>query len=508
LTTRTRFALATLAIAMAACTTVRNPVTGQRELTVMDEQSEVAEGTKAHAEILKEYTRLDNAALQTYVNDVGQKLAAQSHRANLKWTFTVLDSPEVNAFALPGGYVYITRGIMAYLDSEADLAGVIGHEIGHVTARHGAQRATSQARASAGVMAATVLGVLAEVAGVGGAAQVASQAAQGVAAGRIASYGREQELEADRLGAEYLAKTRYNPSNMVDVIQVLADQERFAADAAKAAGKAPPQGGGWLASHPANDLRLAQIRAKSGEWGPQFAATWADDGRARFLRAMEGVTFGDGREQGVVRGRNFFHEPLGIAMTAPEGWRIVNASDRLAIVNAAGDAAVVMRLVPDDLIKKTGTDHEAILRQGLGATQGRAERLTLGGGLNATSFSGQRRNQQGQTEPLEVTVVNGPGAASSSVYLLGRMAKDAAARSRVQGAVREIETSFRPLTTADRTAARPWRIRTTAMPAGGFAQLARSGPAGAGGEQQLRLLNGVYTAAKDPAAGTLVKVID
>lgn len=113
---------------------------------------------------------LADPRLQAYVDGVGQRLAAQSHRANLKWTFTVLDSPEVNAFALPGGYVYITRGILAYLDSEAELAGVVGHEIGHITAPHGAQRATRQQNAGLGVLAASVLGMVLESRGVGGAA--------------------------------------------------------------------------------------------------------------------------------------------------------------------------------------------------------------------------------------------------------------------------------------------------------------------------------------------------
>jgi predicted Zn-dependent protease len=215
------------ALWLAACASVTNPVTGERELTVMDEPTEIAEGAKAHQEVLKEYGTVKDAALQAYVDRVGQKLAAQSHRANLKWTFTVLDSPEVNAFALPGGYVYVTRGIMVYLDSEADLAGVLGHEIGHVTARHGAQRATSQARAGAAVAGATILGAVIEATtGIPGVARAAGGVAQAGAAGLIASYSRDQELQADQLGAQYLARTNVNPGNMVDVIQVLSDQER------------------------------------------------------------------------------------------------------------------------------------------------------------------------------------------------------------------------------------------------------------------------------------------
>ena len=258
-------ALLIAATLLAGCATVVNPVTGQEERTVMTEAAEIAEGRKAHAQVLKEYGVYGDAKLQAYVDELGQRLAAQSHRAGLKWTFTVLDSPEINAFALPGGYVYVTRGIMAYLESEADLAGVIGHEIGHVTARHGAQRATRQQTAGLGVLAATLLGA---ALGVGDAA---SQLSQGVAAGYVASYSREQELQADQLGAEYLVRNRFNPQNMVDVITVLKNQERFAADQARAEGRAPRQGGDWLASHPSNDQRLQEITRIAARYEGQAA---------------------------------------------------------------------------------------------------------------------------------------------------------------------------------------------------------------------------------------------
>ena len=182
-------------------TAVVNPVTGETERSALDEAAEIEVGRQAHQQVLAEQGRYPDSAVQAYVNGVGQKLAAQSHRAQLKWTFTVLDSPEVNAFALPGGYVYVTRGILAYLESEAELAGVIGHEIGHVTARHGAQRATRQQNAGIGVMAATVFGALLEGIGVPGATDLFGRASQGLAAGYVASYSREQELQADRLGA-------------------------------------------------------------------------------------------------------------------------------------------------------------------------------------------------------------------------------------------------------------------------------------------------------------------
>lgn len=145
------------------------------------------------------------------------------------------------------------------MDSEADLAGVMGHEIGHVTARHGSQRATREQKAGLGVLAASVLGVILESREVGGAGQAISQASQGVAAGFISSYSRDQELQADKLGAEYLARANYNPKNMVDVIHVLKNQEQFAQDSARAEGHAASPQPGWLASHPSNDQRLREI---------------------------------------------------------------------------------------------------------------------------------------------------------------------------------------------------------------------------------------------------------
>ncbi|HEY0821066.1 MAG TPA: M48 family metalloprotease [Rhizobacter sp.] len=481
---------------IAGCgTNVVNPVTGQTERSVMSEADEIAQGRKAHEEVLKEYGVYPDTRLQAYVNDIGQKLAAQSHRANLKWTFTVLDSPEINAFALPGGYVYVTRGIMAYLDSEAEVAGVIGHEIGHVTARHGAQRATRQQRAGIGVLAATVLGAVLEGAGVGGATDLASQVSQTAAAGYIASYSREQETQADQLGAEYLARNRYNPQNMVEVIRVLKNQESFAAEAAKAEGKPEPSASNWFASHPANDKRLADIKAFAARYSGQYG----DDARSRYLQAVDGMTFGDSREQGVVRGRNFYHEPLGIALTAPQGWKVQNSAEAIALVNGEGSAGLIVKLVPPN----AGSTHEEIIRNAIKPVDGRTERRSLNG-LSATHFVGTVRNSQGQPAQVRLTLVAGPG---NRQYLMQYAAKDAAALQRASGQMAEAENSFRPITAADRAAARPWEVKTVSFPRGGFAELAKSFPLPDLAESRLRLLNGAYGGSAEPKAGQTVKTV-
>lgn len=482
---------------LAACgTTVQNPVTGQQERTVMDEGQEIALGRKEHQAVLQQMPPYPDARVQAYVDTLGQKLARQSHRSHLQWSFTVLDSPDINAFALPGGFVYVTRGIMAYMESEADLAGVIGHEIGHVTARHGAQRATRQQDAGIGVLAATVLGAVLESQGVSGAGRVASEVSQVAAAGYVASYSRDQELQADQLGAEYLARNRYDPGNMVDVIGVLRNQEQFAADQARAQGRAAPGSGGWLASHPSNAQRLQSITALARSYqGP--AGGYVDDGRTRYLQLIDGLRFGESDAQGLVRGPHFYHRDLGLAITAPEQWTLLNQPERLVLVNGPRDAALVVTLVP----KQAGREHAEIIRNLLKPVRGRIEALRING-LPASHFVGERANAQGQREPVEATVVSGPG---DNRFLMVWSARDAAARARARSAMQQARDSFRAMTAADRAQARPWVVRIVPFPRGGFAELARRSPLESA-EQQLRLINGFYGGGA-PQAGQLVKVV-
>ncbi|MFO1190633.1 MAG: M48 family metalloprotease [Rhodoferax sp.] len=480
---------------LAACgSQVRNPVTGQQERSVMDPQAEIALGRREHAAILKDTPAYANDRVQAYVNALGQRLARLSHRSDLEWHFTVLDSPEINAFALPGGYVYVTRGIMAYLDSEAELAGVMGHEIGHVTARHGAQRATRQQDAGLGVLAASVLGAVLDSRGLSGAGRAVAEVSQVAAAGYVASYGREQELQADGLGAEYLSRSQYDPQTMVRVIGVLKSQEQFAADQARAQGRPVPAPNNWLASHPSNDQRLQAITRLAA----QYRSQGGDPGRERYLDVLDGLHFGERASQGLTRGRHFLHAALDLALTAPPQWAIQNLADRVLLVNPARDAALVVRLVPPQL----GLDHDTILRQGFQPQSGRVERKTLNG-QSATQFTGVRLNAQGQPEPLVATIVSG---AANRRFALVWSARDGAALQRARAQLQQAQDTFRPMSAADRELARPWVLRTTALPAGGWAPLAGRSPLEAA-EAQLRLINGVYGGG-ELRPGQRVKVVE
>ena len=255
----------------------QNPVTGDKDFVLMSEQQEIQMGAQAHLDVLREVAALDNPGLQAYVNEVGQRLAKQSHRPDLQWHFTVVDSPDVNAFALPGGYVYITRGIMAYLNSEAELAGVLGHEIGHVTARHGVRQQSTATATGLGAVLGSIL-----VPGLGN--QAGATLLQTLAQSWTTGYGREHELESDRLGAQYLAKSGYNPQAMIEVIGVLKNQEVFAAEQARRDGKKPSTYHGTFDTHPGNDARLKQVVSEANKYtvaNPRVA-------RSAYLHKMAG----------------------------------------------------------------------------------------------------------------------------------------------------------------------------------------------------------------------------
>ena len=252
-------------LSLSACSV--NPVSGKKEFSLISKEQEVTMGLQAHKDIIKKTPAYNSPHLQSYVNNIGQQLASKSHRNNIRYTFTVLDDPSVNAFALPGGYVYITTGLMAYLNSEGEMAGVLGHEIGHVTARHGVQQA------SAGMAASVLIDLIAKKTG---GASTLNQLGSAILSG----YGRKHELQADRLGAEYLARVGYSPKNMIDVISVLKAQEQFAGRSSSYHGV--------FATHPSNDQRLQEVVGAAKNI-PTAGSRPAN--RNTYLKAINGLKF-------------------------------------------------------------------------------------------------------------------------------------------------------------------------------------------------------------------------
>lgn len=467
------------ALSLTHC--AQNPVTGDKNFVLMSEAQEILMGAQAHQDVLKAYAALDNPGLQAYVNEVGQQLARQSHRPDLKWHFTVVDSPDVNAFALPGGYVYITRGIMAYLNSEAELAGVVAHEIGHVTARHGVRQQSAQTAAGLGAALGSIL-----VPGLNN--QTGATLLQTLAQSWTAGYGREHELESDRLGAQYLAKSGYSPQAMIEVIGVLKNQELYAAEQARRDGKKPATYHGTFDSHPSNDARLKQVVGEAGK----YSVAHPREGRSEFLQHMAGVYFGDSPDQGAIRDNALLHEKLGLAIQFPRGWKVQNRPDRVVATSPQDDALIELLQGPQ------GNQPLETLQKGLTLDAGARYDSGSLSGFPAAFAAGA---QQGRPVVAAAVVFNG------SQYLIAGMTKDKATYNRERNALRGTINSFHALTPAEKQAARPYVLQViAAQPGTTMARLAQRSPLGADAETQLRLMNDLYPSG-EPRPGQLLKIV-
>ncbi len=319
-------ALVPAAAWLAACAT--NPVSGSSEFTLMSEAQEIKLGQQLDAEVRREMRVYDDLELQRYVEQIGQRLAAVSHRPHLPWHFTIVDPPAVNAFALPGGYIYLTRGILPFLDSEAELAGVLGHEIGHVTARHAARQYTKQTAASLGLAVLSIF-----------VPQTRPyQDLAGTAFGLLfLKHSRDDELQADRLGAEYTVKGGWDPAGVSGVLTTLSRL-----DEAASSRRGVP---GWLSTHPDPADRVAKIQPVVQQTMAAVGGQELRVAREAFLERLEGLVFGDRPEEGVLRGDTFWHSALRFRVDCPPGWEVTNTAEQVVAQQPGREVYLVLQLI-------------------------------------------------------------------------------------------------------------------------------------------------------------------
>ncbi|WJW75693.1 M48 family metalloprotease [Thiohalobacter sp. IOR34] len=474
---------ALLLLGLGGCAT--NPVTGKADFVLMSEDQEIALGRRLHPQVLKEIPAYDDPQLAAYVQGIGERLASHSHRPGLIYRFTVLDSPDVNAFALPGGYIYIHRGLIAYLNSEAELAAVLAHEIGHVTARH-AVRQQSMATAT-GVLGAVIAGR----SGLPAAGDLANLAGTALVRG----YGREHELESDRLGAEYLARSGYDPSAMLDVIRVLKAQETFERRLAKEEGREPRSYHGLFATHPDNDRRLQTVIAAAG----RLTANGGRRERQTFLHAIDGLVFGDSEREGIRRGNHFYHRALDLALEFPAGWTLHNQPDRLLAIPPARDGFIQFSMT--DLNRRLTPREFLIRRLGL-------KRLSHGEAIEHLGLPGYTAIAETDTAkgrlPLRYLVLF---RGDKALLFIGG-ADPGGDPYRYDARVLATARRFHPLSEAEQPLARALRIRLIrAEENTRFAELARDSAIPNHPEERLRLLNGLYPDG-EPRPGQWLKVVE
>lgn len=473
----------TLPILLITCFTLtftgcaRNPVSGQQDFVMMSESQEISLGRNADVDVRKQYKVYDNPALQNYVNRVGQAVAKNSHRPNLNYHFTVLDSPEINAFALPGGYIYITRGIMAYLNSEAELAAVLGHEVGHVTARHGVRQQSASQATGIGISLASIF-----VPGL--STQAGSDIANLLSGALLSGYGRDHELEADRLGAQYLARTSYDPQAMIRVVGVLKNQELFDAELAKQEGREPRRYHGTFATHPDNDTRFRQVVGEASHLKVDNPL----EGKPEYQRQTAGLAFNDSVDEGVVRGSRFTHRDLGIALDFPPQWNIKNSPSQLIAINPTNDAALELKVDG----KPSGTPPEYARR--LSGSSATIESLTIERSSAAIA----------STSKVELGVIYLDGKA----FLLQGTAKSEPVLAAHRALMKASMRSFHALTPEERKAIKPLNIKLVSAKTGdSYAKFALTSPLGKNAEKYLRLINAQYPQG-EPVLGQTIKIIE
>lgn len=353
-------------------TCATNPATGRRELSLVSESQEIAIGQQGERETLQSMQLVPDSALQQYVRSVAQRMAASSERPALPWSFHVLDDAAVNAFAYPGGPIFITRGILTHMTSEAELAGVLGHEIGHVTARHTAQMISRAQLAQIGLVAGSILSET--------VAQFAGVASQGLGL-LFMKFGRDAEYQADELGFRYMTKDGYDPREMSSMFTMLTRQSAMGG-----AGRLPE----WQSTHPDPENRVARndqrVAALTGAVPAQMKRN-----EEAFLRRLDGLVFGENPREGFFTGTTFNHPDLRFRFVFPDGWKTQNQPTAVVGMSAAQDAIVQLSFAK-------GTPSEA-LRTFLGQqgiTAGRTSTNPVNGLTAATGeFSAQ--TQQGGT---------------------------------------------------------------------------------------------------------------
>lgn len=431
-------------LSVTACAV--NPATGERELSLVSESQEIQMGQEADPQISAQLGLVDDPGLQAYVSDLGLRLAAVSERPDLPWSFKVVDDPVVNAFALPGGFIYVTRGILARFDSEAELAGVLGHEIGHVTARHSVSQISRQQLQQIGLGVGMVLSE--DVRNVSGLLSAGLQLMN-------LRYSRGDETQSDELGLRYISRLGYDPEAMIGVFEMLAEA------GGGAEGRIPE----WQLTHPYPENRAENIRQRIAEAGLAGGGTVA---RTTYLDRIDGMVYGDDPRQGYFKDTRFVHPELAFEVTFPAGWRTINQRSVVAAIDPEQQAVVTLEVAED------GTDPAAALRTFLaqdGITGGTPREETVGGipraraGFEATTEDGTVRG--------EVAFMQHDG----TLYRMLGYAAGASAWGAHGPRVASTISSFGALTDAAILAVEPWTMDIRTLPgATSLATYAASNP--------------------------------
>lgn len=468
--------LAVLFAFMAGCAT--NPATGERQISLVSSGQELEMGRQADPAIIAEYGLYQDRDLASYVDSIGQSLGRNSHLPNLRWHFRLLDSPVVNAFALPGGYIYVTRGIVAHLNSEAQLAGVLGHEIGHVTARHSAQQVTNQQLAQVGLIASMIA--------FKGAREYGGLAAQGLGL-LFLKYSRDHENQADELGVQYSVKSRYDPRQIPPTYDIL---KRIG----ERSGSSLPT---FLSTHPDpgnREVRTRELAEASISGTGANLVVRTNEYRNR----IDGIVYGDDPRQGYFENDRFYHPELKIQLIFPSGWQTQNTPSAVFAQNE--QLAAVMRMTMGSSTNRSLTPSEYVdslrARGEIVSASGRSEQFR---DFPAWTGTVVIQTQEGQANVVAGFVRIAPG---QFLELIGQ-SRGGAANDAIMSSIRSVAA----LTDQDKLNVTPDRVVVKRAPrTGAFSELWAQMGSMAIGVEEGAILNGIR-ASTTIQSGTPIKTV-
>ena len=438
-------------------------------------------GSQPDPQVIAQFGLYNNPTLQRLIDEKGQQMNKISDRPG-QYGFTIVDSPMINAFATPQGHVYFTRGIMVHFNSEAQFAGVLGHELGHITARHGQKQQTRGTITQGAILLGSILSRR-----VASVAQPISQ----VAGIGLLKYGRDDERESDKLGVKYSTKIGYDASQMADFFQTL---ERNT--------QASGGGGGmptFLSSHPNSADRYRTVKGLAAQAKQNAGGTRLEVGRNSYLRMLEGVPYGEDPRQGFVEGGVFYHPDLKFRFPVPAGWRSQNSPQQFQMAEPNGKALLVFMGAPGNTLDEAAR----ALAKGIGLQQGGQAQQTTINGFPALVFEGDQQGQQGQAGAHVLAQLIQDGQTIYAFIGLASPQSFATYARQFQG----VAGSYARLTDASKLNRQSEKIRIrTATGNQTLDQALAAAGVPAGRREELAVLNGMQRADR-LAAGTLYKVV-
>lgn len=440
-------------------------------------------GKALHEELLLTERFYHDEALNEFVDRIGQKVAANGDWPELEYHFFIIDSGDINAFALPGGYIYVNRGLLNFLTSEAQLAAVLAHEVAHVTRKHHSRRDNTN---TMGNVAAFMASLLTLNSNVGEAVSLWNAA-------RVSGFGREMELEADEWGAQYLYKSGYDPLAMIEVLGILKDHETYMNRVARNAGRQSTYHG-VFASHPRGDTRLKEVVAQAGMLPPGEAYQGRDEYRA----VVDGVVFGDTINSNAPPGKaRYVHKGLAITFAYPDDWVRTTMGSTIRVESREGDIVLTLEvasisdqeLTAEDLLLSHLSSEELHDSRQLNENIDRNEAIT-----------GFIETQPGRQRVAAMKL-------GSNVYFLKALSP-VPADEETDALHLEIMSSFRRASNADLPPDREYNIIYRRLePGETFLDLARTSVLGQSAEPVLRLINGYYPSG-EAQPGTWMKLVE